>query len=476
MTHTPKQISRTLERIKKEERRYFEIKVIKGKYYVYQATSEYDKETRKPKKITTYVGTIKADGTFVKKKAKSTIGISKREIFEYANCQLAYHFLKDVEKILKPLTPYYFEIIASAIIKAVNPKPIRLYSSQWEKFALSKQMDVNLSPKRVSQMMKEIGKEISIWYELFSKLTPERDFLLYDLSAVSTYSQNCRLAEKGYNAHHEYIDQIGVVMAFSTKDTTPIGIEVYFGSIKDIKTIKDFLDKYPNRNIGFILDRGFTSYKLLEKFRKEHVNYVVPLKKNSTYMDLRWLRWKKPFEYRNRPIRWSKKKIDLGYLYIYEDPKLKGDEESSLLRRVTKEKLTMSEFEDKRKSAGIIGIVSDLDKDGIEIFDMYKGREDVELAFDTMKNHMDSDKTYMQSAEGTRGFFFITFLAMRVYFAILRRLREKGLTRKISVEEVLHELAKVQIIQEKNGRRYFAKIPKRSHRMLSLFPEALHMG
>lgn len=476
MAQIPKRVSRTLERIKKEECGYYEIKVIKGNYYVYQSTSEYDKEKKKPRKITTYVGIIRVDGTYIRKKARLTITESKREIFEYANCELAYHFLKDVEQILEPLTPHYREIIASAIIKAIDPKPIRLYSSRWEKFALSNQMEANLSPKRVSSMMKDVGKEISVWYELFSKLTPERDFLLYDLSAVSTYSQNCRLAEKGYNAHHEYIDQIGVVMAFSTKNCLPVGIEVYFGSIKDIKTIKDFLDKYPNRNIGFIFDRGFTSYKLLERFREEKVNYVVPLKKNSKYMDLRWLRWKKPFSYRNRPIRWAKKKTDLGYLYIFEDPKLKGDEESALLRRVTKEKLSMADFEKKRKVAGIIGIVSDLDRDGIEIFDMYKGREDVELAFDTMKNHMDADKTYMQSAEATRGYFFITFLAMRVYFSILKRLREKGLTNKISVDEVMFELSKVMLIQEKNGRKYFAQIPKRAHRILSLFPEALHMG
>jgi len=72
--------------------------------------------------------------------------------------------------------------------------------------------------------------------------------------------------------------------------------------------------------------------------------------------------------------------------------------------------------------------------------------------------------------------FFITFLALRVYFSILKRLREKDLTSKISVEEVLFELSKVMLIREKNGREYFAKIPKRAHRMISLFPEALHMG
>jgi len=55
-------------------------------------------------------------------------------------------------------------------------------------------------------------------------------------------------------------------------------------------------------------------------------------------------------------------------------------------------------------------------------------------------------------------------------------LREKGLTNKISVEEVLFELSKVTKIVEKSGREYFAKIPKRARQMCSLFPEVLPMG
>ena len=476
MAEIPPRVVKTLERIKKEERGYFEIKTIKGGYYVYRSTSEYDRAKKKPIKKTLYMGRITADGTYILKKPGGGIPESRREIFEYGNCILARHLLKDVEEALKQLTPYYQEILASAIIKALDPKPIRLYSSKWERFYLSLQMDVNLSPKHVSQVMNQIGKEVSLWCELFSELITNDDFLLYDLTAVTTYSQNIKLAEKGYNADHEYVDQIGVVMAFSTGDKLPVSVEVYYGSIKDVSTIRDFLNRYPKRNIGFILDRGFSSYKLLDQFKNDGIHYVVPLRKNSTYIDLRWLRWKGIFSYRKRPIRWSKKKIDRGYLYIFDDPKLRGGKETALLRSAEKEKITMKEFEEKKRVAGIIGIISDLNKDGMEIFDLYKSREDVELAFDAMKNQLESDKMYVQSAEGTRGYFFITFLAMRVYFSILKRLREKGLTSKISVEEVLFELSKVMLIREKDGREYLAKIPKRAHRMISLFPEALHMG
>jgi len=43
-------------------------------------------------------------------------------------------------------------------------------------------------------------------------------------------------------------------MAFSTKDRVPVAVEVYYGSMKDISTLKDFLNRYPQRRIGFIFE------------------------------------------------------------------------------------------------------------------------------------------------------------------------------------------------------------------------------
>ena len=476
MPEIPNEVQEELDRIKEDKQIYAEIKKIKNSFCVYKGTSVWDKKKKKNVKITEYLGVIKPNGEFIPKRSRKRIHESSHEIFEYGNCTLANECLDDVKDILKDLSQYYRELIAFAIIKIISPKPIRLYSSQWDKFYLSKKMKVHLSPKTTSSILSEIGRDITIWKQLFSKITKEDDFLLYDLSAVFTYSKNLNLAEKSYNAHKKYLDQIGVVMAFSTSDTLPVGIEVFFGSIKDITSFYDFKERYPKSNVGFIFDRGFTSYNLINEFRDDGIHYIIPLKKNSKYIDLRWLRWRKAFQYRKRPVRWGRKECELGYVYYFEDPKIRGEEEATLLKQVESGKLTMAEFEKIRKDVGIISLISDLDKDGIEIFNQFKGREDVELAFDIMKHPLESDKTYLQTPESIRGYFLITFIAMRVFFKVLKRLREKNLTHKISVKEVFFELSKVQMISEQNGKEYFAKIPKKARKILELFPEALPMG
>ena len=144
-----------------------------------------------------------------------------------------------------------------------------------------------------------------------------------------------------------------------------MGVEVFYGSLKDITTFKDFMERLPKKDLGFIFDRGFSSFALLREHRMRGMHYIVPLRKNATLSDLRWLRWKGTFLYRERPTRWGRKETEHGTVYVFEDPLLRGEAE----------KLTMAEFEDKRRRAGIICILSDIEKGGEDIFDLYKGRE-----------------------------------------------------------------------------------------------------
>ena len=100
--------------MKKDESSHIELKIINNHYYVYRATSEWDKEHKKVRKVTEYMGSIDHDGVFTGKRVKSQIQESGREIFEYGNGKLAHHLIKDVEDILAELTPYSNELIGAA--------------------------------------------------------------------------------------------------------------------------------------------------------------------------------------------------------------------------------------------------------------------------------------------------------------------------------------------------------------------------
>ena len=98
----------------------------------------------------------------------------------------------------------------------------------------------------------------------------------------------------------------------------------------------------------------------------------------------------------------------------------------------------------------------------------------MEQAFDFfMKNDLEADRSYLGCDEAVRGYFVVVFLAMRLYFKVLRRLRERGLVGKVSVREVLLLLSKMRMIVESGGSEYLCVLPKKTEEIFEVFKDML---
>ncbi|MEI6242901.1 MAG: transposase [Chlamydiota bacterium] len=467
MQPLPQPIFDAFEKMKTKEK-HIELRQIKGHFYVYRQKCRWNKQRKKPVKSTELLGSIASDGTYIPKHPRTPFSTTK--IYEYGNSTLCHTLSSDLTDPLKN-TPYKEELLALSIIRAIDPVPIRLAESRWEKTYHSTKMTVDLSPKHVSNVLAHIGNMVAETYELYGKLSSEGGMLFYDLTSVLSYSKRLKFAERGYNPEWEQTNQIKVAMAFSVSTYLPIAIDVFYGSMKETKIIKYFLDRFPNKDIGFIMDRGFTDYEMLLDFKKQKIHYIAALKKNSKLLPSS-VKMTGAFCYRKRNIAFFKKsKKPYGFLYLFEDPQLRGEEENFLLSRVAEGKLSMDDYRLEQRLAGVIGILSDLDTSAQVVYEQYKGREEIEQAFDVMKNDLEADKTYLGSEDAVRGYFLVVLLAMRIHFKILRRLRERELVGKVSVREVLFELSKMEMIVEQSGRQYLCAIPKRTEQILSAFAD-----
>ena len=96
------------------------------------------------------------------------------------------------------------------------------------------------------------------------------------MTSVISYSKNLKLAEKGYNADHEYENQVTVIMALSVKSWVPVAVDVFYGSVKDIKSLGYYIGRFHDRDMGFIMDRGLFSESIIKDLRwmKMHYMYV----------------------------------------------------------------------------------------------------------------------------------------------------------------------------------------------------------
>ena len=223
------------------------------------------------------------------------------------------------------------------------------------------------------------------------------------------------------------------------------------------------------------MDQGLFSESIIKEMKKLKMHCIVPLRRNSTMVPDR-VKFNSAFVYHGKPMQASRISSRIAYIYMFQDPMMRAEEESSILRDVASSQKDMEYFEEKKRRLRVFAIISDPDRNPSDIYGQYKSREEVEQAFDTMKGDLESDRTYLRNGEKVRGFFFIVFLAPRIRFSILKVLMDHDLLGKMSVNEVIFELSKIERIVEKSVAEYFAAVPKKVEKIVDLFKDMIPMG
>ena len=404
-----------------------EVKHTGSGFYLYQVTSVWDSKRKKRRKISKYIGRVNEDGEIIE---------NRRTVHEYGNSRLLYTFAKELESPLRSCFPsHYRDIMAIGMLRNLGPVPIKLMKAKWEKLHASTEMDAHLSPNTVSSTLKIIGSDYDSQRKLFTNLLSGSRYLVFDLSSIFTRSENTRLAEKGHNPKHLHIRQIKMAMLFSHERRMPAVLKPVPGSVRDPKVFRSLAKEYPLKKLIVIADRGSSPGTV----KASGAGYIIPLKSNSTLIDYP-LVVEKSFSFNGRRINASRKKTGEGFLYMFEDTILRYEQESSFISRIT-EGGKQSHLMRRRGEFGKIPVLSNLDLDPEELYKMWKTREEVEEAFDIMKNDLEEDKTYLQDDDSVRGYFLTILVALYIRYRILNILKDRKVNEKLSVNEVLTELS-----------------------------------
>jgi transposase len=438
-----------------------ELKNIKGRFYLYKVTSKYDPQKKQTRKISgQYIGRVTPQGII---QAKT----HERTIHEYANAKLLKTLLDDILENLRIHFPdEWREIAAFSIVRTIRNVPIKYVKEAWEKLYLSNEIDASLSRNILSEKLRNIGADWDAQHSFFLSLMQCQSVFFYDLSSIFSRSVNLNLAEKGYNKEHQFHDQINFALLFSQENKTPVMLKPMPGSIRDIKSLQAFMNEFPLKDCILVLDRGFQSAIAEEDLVFLGASFVQPLRRNSKLIDYS-LEPQALFAYRDRGIKCVSKEFLIGgknaTLFLYEDVLLRGEEHSNLIKL----KLVHGDqIEIDERSLGKISILTNLDWSGEKIYFMYKEREDVEQAFDAMKNELENDKTYLGNDDAVRGYFFVSFLSLYLYFRVLEKIRAAGLVGEISVDELLFKLSAVYLIKYRSGKERLSEVPSKVEKLL----------
>ncbi len=141
------------------------------------------------------------------------------------------------------------------------------------------------------------------------------------------------------------------------------------------------------------------------------------------------------------------------------------EEERDFLIRVKDDKQKLSEFYVNERKFGTITIITGTDLGAQKIFELLKSRVEIEVMFDTFKNTLHADRSYMGDDFGLEGWMFVNFIALLLYYKVYALLMSKDLLNNCSPKDVILHLSRVYKLRIGDD-WVLSEVPKKSRLLI----------
>lgn len=113
------------------------------------------------------------------------------------------------------------------------------------------------------------------------------EFLAYDVTSISSYSNGIESLEWGYNRDKENLPQLNMGMYYGESSALPLYYRLYPGSIPDKSHLRYMAEDtgiISCKKTKFVMDRGFYSADNLNYLTNKGCRFVIALPGNLKYV------------------------------------------------------------------------------------------------------------------------------------------------------------------------------------------------
>jgi len=466
-----------------------ELRLIRGNYYLYEYKTVYDKEKKRARKISgSLLGSITEKDGFVpsaKRNLEKAIApdFSGIQCREYGVSKLIMdQFTVYTDALQKVFPDQWKDILAIAYCRFVYRCPLKNIPFRLASGYLSDLLDLkSFSEKYSSNILNSIGADREKILQYMKTFITSGEYLLMDATDIFSASEHINLAQKGYNSSLQYDTQFSLMYIYSSDSRMPVYYRLLPGNIREVKSFKNCLREAGLEKAVIIADKGFYSQTNLEMLLQEELLFILPLRRNNTFISYQDLKentfksgdsfftheqrpiWYKTFEIAS-PAKSSNKPLKA---IVYLDELLRIREDADYLRRIKThpEKYSIQEYHNRKDRFGTIALITVLNENEEGTYETYKSRMSIEVMFDSMKNVLEADHTYMQNEQTLQGWMFVNHLTLQWYQHLYLELKEKKLLKKISVNDYIQLLTDVKKIRI-NGSWYLNEFTAHTQRLI----------
>lgn len=487
---------------------------VKNTTYVYRSIGYWDKEKQQARHRRICLG--KKDpktGKLIKSKSQT----NPRGCRDFGNFYLLNHIAEKMglAKILQKHFPdNWREILTCAFYEISERKPLYL-GGPWSENTQTPG-GIRLTSQRISVLLHKLGKadrERTAFFRDWATYRSEQEYLALDITSISSYSLLNEFLEFGYNRDREDLPQINLCMLFGETSLLPIFYRIVPGSIRDLTTLSNTIRSIEHldmRNIRFVMDKGFYSEPNIKNMLKKRIKFSISVPfttklakrlvnkyrsristpANSFILNGSLLYAVKDKQYFTHKRLWA---------FVYYDERKWLEAKENLLKRImaleqqlslrrrnpagvssayrkyltirrSKNGLNIHRKEqaiaDALQYKGYVVIITNDIRDAYETLYLYRAKDAVERAFDNMKNELDLKRLRVHSEIAMTGRMFLGFISLILYSWLDKRMKEAGLYKRYTQEEILAELKRLKIVELDEQRSLLTEISKNQTHLL----------
>ena len=494
-----------------------------GTTYVYESENYWDREKKQSRSKRVCVGKLDDNGNFVpssrfsKPVPESIAAVRKRGPVPAVHTRRLYYgatYLLDqigiklgIAADLKVCFPNSYRQLLSVVYYLIledNASMLRFEKwgeTHWHPYG------ANIPSQRSSELFQSITDESRHhFFALQGKRRLDKEYLAYDISTISSYSQCLKQVQYGKNKENDRLPQINLALVFGEQSNIPFYYRKLSGNIPDVVTLKTLLADLKAlgyNSLNMVMDRGFYSEANVNALYKDHLKFLLAastslklirreldqvrdeLDSYSNYNEnhhVYAMTVTSEWDYsQERPYKGDtleeKRRI---YIHLYFNADKAAADRTILEDKITALRHELLEgkrvpeheaqyrkyFIEKetpvrgrsvtvnddavrkaRTYYGYFALVSNVKMDAITALETYRNRDLVEKAFGNLKEKLNLRRTLVSSETSLGGKLFVEFIALIYLSYIKKQMQDNNLFKDYTLQQVLDKLDVIECFE-----------------------------
>lgn len=470
-----------------------------GVTYVYEAVSVWDKEKKTSSNKQVCIGKLNpTTGELIPSKRLNHLSPALQNDKVTATSFVAGPSLLlgsitqelGIEKLLKKCFPDSHQQVLSAVYFLVQKGGALSHCENWCKSHLHPCQQV-LTSQAISKLLTSQTEDArQTFFKQWSRIMMEQECLCYDITSVSSYSEQNEYVKYGYNRDKEKLPQINMAMLFGQESRLPVYYKRLPGNITDVSTLSNFLktmDFLGNEKLHLVLDKGFYSNANVDELFAAHHKFTM-----GVSLHLKWVQeivdefhpdildlenYRKIGDdvlyVKTKLYKWGTQG-KRSYVHLYHNSRAAAEDRDHFHEKLLGYKAELEsdnrikEHETyyqryfmikntpvrgrqvrfnpeavqayRNRYAGFFTLFTNDIKDPIAALETYRNKDVVENCFDDLKNQLDMKRLRVHHSSTMDGRLFLQFIALIYISALRKKINSNKSLEHYTVRELIGEM------------------------------------